>query len=91
MKKSFLNKVPNVIYPISLVIFFILNNLSSEVESESGTIFNRGFPFVYHRLEFNVMAHHYYIWSALIADILIAFACSVVIGSVFKFVLSKIS
>jgi hypothetical protein len=49
-----------------------------------------GFPMTFYRWEFGYPFRFYFVWSGLIADILIGITFTFVVGFVFKFVWTKI-
>jgi hypothetical protein len=83
-----------------LNIFSYVNSRAEQAEldgklAEEGIRFadaggySMGFPFVLYRWDFGYPFHFYFVWSGLIADILIGLILSFLVGLIFKFVWEK--
>src|SRR3712207_321621 len=82
-----------------IFLFVVLNLLSYELSrhkydtlpikfADAGG-YEMGFPFTLYVWSFGYPFNFYFVWSGLIADILIALVFSFVLGLIFKFVWSK--
>ncbi|MDQ3181583.1 MAG: hypothetical protein M3Q33_13810 [Acidobacteriota bacterium] len=104
MNKLFQNTAFNLGFWCGLVLFAFINFLSyikaihefstadfaiAPIRFSSGG-YSFGFPFILYKTEIGYPNHFYFVWSGLIANILIAIVFSFIVGFVVNFMWSKI-